>query len=136
MMFLYFPLHGLAMSHACYNPIIYCFMNTRFRDGLYALLRAVPGLNRCVSRAHPGAGFPHAGMEGTESTVLQRNNTCTTYISMKRKPYLGGRISSPGSHQLPIRSVSLRNNGAQNGASAGTSASRRTRYANILDEQI
>ncbi|CAH1992804.1 unnamed protein product [Acanthoscelides obtectus] len=60
MMFLYFPLHGLAMSHACYNPIIYCFMNTRFRDGLYALLRVLPGFNRCVSRTHSGAGFPHA----------------------------------------------------------------------------
>lgn len=61
MTFLFFALHGLAMSHACYNPIIYCYMNSRFRDGLYGILRNIPGLRRCVPfgmgrkrRRHPG----------------------------------------------------------------------------------
>ncbi|KAJ8985631.1 hypothetical protein NQ317_015127 [Molorchus minor] len=62
--------------------------------------------------------------DGTDSTILQRNNTCTTYISVKRKNC--NRVTT-SNHQLPVRSVSLMRN--QNG-------SRRTRYTNVMDEQI
>ncbi|KAG5864380.1 hypothetical protein JTB14_011749 [Gonioctena quinquepunctata] len=41
MTYLFFLLHGLAMSHACYNPIIYCFMNSRFREALFLLLEKI-----------------------------------------------------------------------------------------------
>ncbi|KAJ8985632.1 hypothetical protein NQ317_015128 [Molorchus minor] len=58
MMFLYFPLHGLAMSHACYNPIIYCFMNTRFRDGLFIILRTIPFLKKYFDSRAPSTRLP------------------------------------------------------------------------------
>lgn len=38
---LYFLVHWLAMSHPCYNPIIYCWMNARFRMGFYSVFRHV-----------------------------------------------------------------------------------------------
>ncbi|KAI5646493.1 7 transmembrane receptor (rhodopsin family) domain-containing protein [Phthorimaea operculella] len=31
--YVWFGCHWLAMSHSCYNPIIYCYMNTRYRRG-------------------------------------------------------------------------------------------------------
>ncbi|XP_054271432.1 RYamide receptor-like isoform X2 [Macrosteles quadrilineatus] len=37
--FLWFAFHWLAMSHSCYNPVIYCWMNSRFRTGFRAVLR-------------------------------------------------------------------------------------------------
>ncbi|XP_053604015.1 RYamide receptor-like [Plodia interpunctella] len=33
MPFVWFASHWLAMSHSCYNPIIYCYMNARYRRG-------------------------------------------------------------------------------------------------------
>lgn len=38
----YFLAHWLAMSHACYNPIIYCWMNSRFRMSFKYVLRWLP----------------------------------------------------------------------------------------------
>lgn len=31
MSYVWFVVHWLAMSHCCYNPIIYCYMNKRYR---------------------------------------------------------------------------------------------------------
>ncbi|KAL0281365.1 UNVERIFIED_CONTAM: hypothetical protein PYX00_002371 [Menopon gallinae] len=31
--YMWFAFHWLAMSHTCYNPIIYAYMNNRFRMG-------------------------------------------------------------------------------------------------------
>ncbi|XP_052872470.1 RYamide receptor-like [Anopheles cruzii] len=36
--YLWFVFHWLAMSHSCYNPLIYCYVNPRFRQAFYALL--------------------------------------------------------------------------------------------------
>ncbi|KAG7308056.1 hypothetical protein JYU34_006696 [Plutella xylostella] len=33
MPYLWFASHWLAMSHTCYNPLIYCYMNHRYRRG-------------------------------------------------------------------------------------------------------
>lgn len=43
----WFAVHWLAMSHSCYNPIIYCYMNARFRGGFLQIIYRVPGLRRC-----------------------------------------------------------------------------------------
>ncbi|XP_067136190.1 LOW QUALITY PROTEIN: RYamide receptor-like [Centruroides vittatus] len=47
--YVWFACHWLAMSHACYNPFIYCWMNTKFRMGFRYALRFLP----CVSRRPP-----------------------------------------------------------------------------------
>lgn len=46
--YLWFAFHWLAMSHSCYNPIIYCYMNARFRVGFITVLHRIPGLRRCI----------------------------------------------------------------------------------------
>lgn len=35
------------MSHSCYNPVIYCYMNARFRGGFVQILHCIPGVRRC-----------------------------------------------------------------------------------------
>lgn len=45
--FIWFGCHWLAMSHSCYNPFIYCYMNARFRGGFVQVLHAIPGLRHC-----------------------------------------------------------------------------------------
>ena len=37
--------HWLAMSNCCYNPMVYCWMNSKFRNGFRYVLRFCP----CVS---------------------------------------------------------------------------------------
>ncbi|XP_053211251.1 RYamide receptor-like isoform X3 [Panonychus citri] len=46
--YVWFACHWLAMSHACCNPIIYCWMNTRFREGFKYIFRFLPFIkNTC-----------------------------------------------------------------------------------------
>ncbi|KAG8177128.1 hypothetical protein JTE90_012011 [Oedothorax gibbosus] len=35
----YLTIYWLAMSNACYNPFIYCWMNSRFRQGFKSIFR-------------------------------------------------------------------------------------------------
>ncbi|XP_065077548.1 RYamide receptor-like [Ochlerotatus camptorhynchus] len=39
--YLWFLFHWLAMSHSCYNPVIYCYMNEKFRQGFLHLVHAI-----------------------------------------------------------------------------------------------
>ncbi|XP_050293424.1 RYamide receptor [Anthonomus grandis grandis] len=112
--YLYVFVHVLAMSHACYNPIIYFYMNTRFREGLCLILKTLPCCRSCYMRkshGSMGSGFQHnAGIEGTDSSLLQRNNTFTTYITLNRK---NNRLST---YQNTTRPPSLmRHNQHSNG---------------------
>lgn len=45
--YVWFIFHWLAMSHCCYNPVIYCYMNARFRIGFLQILYFIPGIRRC-----------------------------------------------------------------------------------------
>lgn len=59
--YVWFATHWLAMSHTCYNPVIYCWMNSRFRAGFCTALGRVP------------------------TASLRRANTSSTYLSVRRK---------------------------------------------------
>uniref|UniRef100_A0A6P4DVI4 Neuropeptide Y receptor-like n=1 Tax=Drosophila rhopaloa TaxID=1041015 RepID=A0A6P4DVI4_DRORH len=86
--YVWFAFHWLAMSHSCYNPIIYCYMNARFRGGFIQIMHRVPGLRRCccVNRFLRSGGERSYEPTGTATAFhLQRMNTCNTYISTRRK---------------------------------------------------
>ncbi|XP_058063269.1 RYamide receptor-like [Anopheles bellator] len=99
--YFWFAFHWLAMSHSCYNPIIYCYMNARFRSGFILVLHGVPGLQQlccCIRHAPPtmarnaGSSVALAGVD--EVSHLHRVNTCTTYISTRRKPTTNAQAQS------------------------------------------
>lgn len=50
----YFFSHWLSMSHSCLNPLVYCFMNDKFRSDLHDLLcnRAVAANNNNNNSVH------------------------------------------------------------------------------------
>lgn len=60
--YMWFLLHWLAMSHSCYNPIIYCYMNARFRAGFLQVLGSMPGCGKCLARGQGSVpGFTMTG---------------------------------------------------------------------------
>ncbi|KAI8045375.1 hypothetical protein M5D96_001555 [Drosophila gunungcola] len=107
--YVWFAFHWLAMSHSCYNPIIYCYMNARFRGGFLQIVHRVPGLRRCCclnrllrsggERSYEPTGeMPIKGQRqvGTATAFhLNRMNTCTTYISTRRKLRANSMQASP-----------------------------------------
>lgn len=50
--YVWFAFHWLAISHTCYNPLIYFCMNTRYRAGFVSALRNVPGLGYTRAQQH------------------------------------------------------------------------------------
>uniref|UniRef100_A0A336MR35 CSON005602 protein n=1 Tax=Culicoides sonorensis TaxID=179676 RepID=A0A336MR35_CULSO len=103
--YFWFAFHWLAMSHSCYNPLIYCYMNTRFRSGFITVLHTVPVvrscscLQRCSTRPRSGSNATHLAHTGIdEVSQMHRNNTCTTFISTKR-------ISKTSNTQIPYTSA-------------------------------
>ena len=46
MIYTWAAFHWLAMSHTCYNPIILCWMNIKFRFGFYSIVYKIPFLRR------------------------------------------------------------------------------------------
>lgn len=70
--YVYLACHWLAMSHCCANPLIYCWMNSRFRQGF----RQALGRLCCGHCAPP---LPHAA-----ALSMARGNTLTSYVSVRR----------------------------------------------------
>ncbi|XP_076671412.1 RYamide receptor isoform X2 [Andrena cerasifolii] len=107
--FVWMGLHWLAMSHSCYNPVIYCWMNARFRTGFLTAIGRVPGVHRFLrndrrrnnNQNASMIGIPLTGFDGSSYSALRRMNTCTTYVSVHRK--------TNGSQSAPARSASFRN---------------------------
>ncbi|GBL89735.1 RYamide receptor [Araneus ventricosus] len=78
--YVWFVCHWLAMSHASYNPIIYCWMNSKFRDGFFQICRNI-ACTRFRNRY-------------LEENTLHRCNTYSTYTSVRNLSVHG---SSPRS---------------------------------------
>ena len=70
--YVYLACHWLAMSHCCANPLIYCWMNSRFRQGFRQALGRL-----CCGRCAPP--LPHGA-----ALSMARGNTLTSYVSVRR----------------------------------------------------
>ncbi|XP_064000226.1 gastrin/cholecystokinin type B receptor isoform X2 [Pogoniulus pusillus] len=70
-------IHLLSYTSACANPLIYCFMNRRFRQALLATACASP----CQPRARPRPALPPAAELPTASASLSRGS-CATVSSL------------------------------------------------------
>lgn len=79
--YLWFAFHWLAMSHSCYNPVIYCYMNARFRGGFrHIWQRLVYGRwwCACLRRRGGGGGLarPDGAMRARRSTQIGLAGKC------------------------------------------------------------
>lgn len=65
----------------CYNPLIYCYMNARFRSGFITVLHRLPGFQKfCAKRFRGGTNrYPNKG----ESIILALNHQ--SYINKVNK---------------------------------------------------
>ncbi|XP_046743806.1 RYamide receptor isoform X1 [Diprion similis] len=132
--YLWAALHWLSMSHSCYNPVIYCWMNARFRAGFLLTLARVPYMQRIIPqgrrRTHHTsmAGIALTGLEAPDNSILRRINTCSTYISVRRKP--------SGHHYAPARSASLRHTDLISSRSGQTQSRRLIRLDSHPEERI
>lgn len=82
------PLHAhlhtifllLALSHVCYNPIIYFWMNARVRYGFLDMFGSIPGIRKC---------FPKV----TWDSPFSRKETVSRYVGFTRQN--SGNLSQP-----------------------------------------
>ncbi|CAH0407350.1 unnamed protein product [Chilo suppressalis] len=66
MTYVWFASHWLAMSHSCYNPIIYCYMNKKYKKGFKQVLSSwlclkFNGSSRSCQRSSVCEGIPLPG---------------------------------------------------------------------------
>ncbi|XP_063824087.1 RYamide receptor-like [Ostrinia nubilalis] len=120
MPYVWFASHWLAMSHSCYNPIIYCYMNTRYRRGFKQAIgwvfrvRVDPPSQSC-HRYSMCDGMPMSEMVGVNGITrratsssgvsrLQRAPTCSSCASFRRVQ--GTTLTR--TPNVPVRALSVR----------------------------
>ena len=68
------------MSHSIYNPIIYCYMNARFRSGFIQVLFRIPGMRRCYClKKLRGNGESMAVATGLVTGEIKIHRHCTNH---------------------------------------------------------
>lgn len=92
--YIYPVIHWLAMAHSVWNPVIYCYMNSRFREGFRAAISNVPCIWKMMRfcqlfksrRSHSNGTMTDSTRRrmsyysNSGNTRLTRTNTtCTTY---------------------------------------------------------
>uniref|UniRef100_A0A182N054 G-protein coupled receptors family 1 profile domain-containing protein n=1 Tax=Anopheles dirus TaxID=7168 RepID=A0A182N054_9DIPT len=94
--YLWFVCHWLAMSHSCLNPLIYCYMNAKFRAGFRVLLLRPLGRRGCGCLRH-SARLPvaAAGASGCELTPRPASRSA---------PFTLRRTVAPAASQLELQS--------------------------------
>ncbi|CAG7731935.1 unnamed protein product [Allacma fusca] len=65
---LYLAIYWLAMSNSMYNPIIYCWMNARFRRGFQQVFSCCPFVHYSDIEGNPA----HVMREGTRRDLTSR----------------------------------------------------------------
>lgn len=102
--YIWFLCHWLAMSSTAYNPLIYCWMNSKYRDGFRHVFRhLLPCL--WIGSRRPGQTFKtsingHGFNRGTNNTIYTsiRSSGCRT------SQILGGSVVlAKGHHKVCAR---------------------------------
>lgn len=91
--YVWFAFHWLAMSHSCYNPVIYCYMNARFRSGFRHIWhRLIYGRWWCAclrTRQHRG------------NTMLLAGGSRPSTMDGRRSSHFNSRRMGDESHYVP-----------------------------------
>ncbi|KAI5646505.1 7 transmembrane receptor (rhodopsin family) domain-containing protein [Phthorimaea operculella] len=130
MPYVWFASHWLAMSHCCYNPIIYGYMNARYRRGFQKILSCMfclkfPESNNSTHRLSICEGVPLSEMVNG-STIPRRVTackcrkirgfsatsigTCTNCVSIKQIRFQPHSPLPSIASEAPARALSVRSN--------------------------
>ncbi|KAJ2952254.1 hypothetical protein O0L34_g4531 [Tuta absoluta] len=123
--------HWLAMSHCCYNPIIYGYMNARYRRGFQKILSCMfclkfPDSNDLTHRLSICEGVPLSEMGVNGSTITRRVTackcrkvrgfsgtgigTCSNCVSIKQIRFQPHSPLPSVASEAPARALSVRSN--------------------------
>lgn len=91
----YFTCHWLSMAHSCLNPLIYCFMNPKFRKDLRDLICGLRGA-RTMS---------HRNYFGSYSTTTLRLNHCSQHINSRNAKAVKQREQFVNSVSMRLASI-------------------------------
>ncbi|XP_071808778.1 tachykinin-like peptides receptor 99D [Asterias amurensis] len=64
---IYVTVVAVAMSNCMYNPFIYCWMNSKFRDGFKNVVRCLPGVRRYRDRQQANQSGSFRGLKRTST---------------------------------------------------------------------
>nr|ALM88315.1 neuropeptide receptor A19 [Chilo suppressalis] len=119
--YVWFASHWLAMSHSCYNPIIYCYMNAKYRRGFKQAISSVLKLRMEPSQSYHGysvgdnmiplselVGVNGMTRRGTSSSCISRLHrapTCSSCASIRRPT---GGTNAVLRTSVPVRALSVR----------------------------
>lgn len=88
--------HWLAMSNGCYNPIVYCWMNTKFRQGFRHIFRCCPFVKYDPSAADGRTGtMGMAGGTASASGTVGSNAYSKTSVVLHSCSRLSNTSNSP-----------------------------------------
>jgi len=129
--YIFFVVHWLAMAHTTYNPIIYAWINIKFRSTFYQVMRnCLPWKNK-DKRRFGSSGLHYSGTQSRtlkSVIVTQRNKSCNS------RPGGGGGVGAGASINMNLNGNSGRSliaNGTNNTPGIGNPcekmASRSTR---------
>lgn len=113
--------HWLAMSNSCYNPLVYCWMNVRFRAAFARLFKCCP----CVSNT--GAMLEAARLEENK---VRWNYTCVYTMNLRNRG-TGQQFMQNGVHRCCVaqsssnKRVAECNEDARQNTSSGSCSSTR-----------
>ncbi|ALC47771.1 Takr99D [Drosophila busckii] len=96
----YLVIYWLAMSNSMYNPIIYCWMNSRFRYGFKMVFRWCPFVHVETLNRRDNMTSRYSCSGSPDHNRIKRNDT--------QKSILYGCPSSPKAHRV-AHAVMLRN---------------------------
>ena len=73
--------HWLAMSNSCYNPMVYCWMNSKFRNGFRYVLRFCPCVR--MDKSIKDLGRVNTYHTSLRSSTYDRNSVSVAFSKRK-----------------------------------------------------
>ncbi|XP_013774985.1 RYamide receptor-like [Limulus polyphemus] len=97
--YVWFVCHWLAMSHASYNPIIYCWMNSKFRNGFWQIFCL---LLPCIRGSRP-VHFRERKNIRSRTCTSERTTSFMTSVTFTTVSNVGQSLSTKKGSTLPAR---------------------------------
>ena len=115
--------HWFAMSNCCYNPMVYCWMNSKFRNGFKYVLRCCP----CINFENDDHGLCKMKRINTYVTTMRSSLREKRAICTYSSTPTSSRYDSQYTEYSTVENVPLKNlaNGTNGSDSRGLTVGRK-----------